>query len=464
MNKKYSIFMAAMCGVLTFTGCSGQTNTASEAVTQEENTAAVVESTEQKDEEAPRELVYEENEKLAAAVDAVAYSYVQSSLATDNNKVVPGAQVLVLKDGKIVLKKAYGVQQAFDWTSGEGVLLENTVPMQTTTMIDLASCTKISATTQAVMKLVTEGKLDVKEKVVTYLPEFGQNGKENVTVEDLLTHTSGLPQWRPMFLYCDTKEEVLDYICNTSLMFEPGEYYYSDLGFLTLGFLVEKVSGQSLDAYVKTNIYEPLGMVKTGYLPLENGIAKEEIAASSFGNPYEYCMVDEKNYPDFGYDCTEDKEAFAAFDGWRNYTLIGEVNDGNAGMGCKGVAGHAGVFSNVEELAILYQALLDGGSYNGVELYSPEVLAQFTTDRMSEGQGCYGFATGSSWMTALSDTAFGHNGFTGQYITVDPQNQIVTILLTNKMNAGLTEEHMYNNLTDFAKAFNNAVHNEYVAE
>ena len=247
-------------------------------------------------------------------------------------------------------------------------------------------------------------------------------------------------------------------------MFEPGEYYYSDLGFLTLGFLVEKVSGQSLDAYVKTNIYEPLGMVKTGYLPLENGIAKEEIAASSFGNPYEYCMVDEENYPDFGYDCTEDKEAFAAFDGWRNYTLIGEVNDGNAGMGCKGVAGHAGVFSNVEELAILYQALLDGGSYNGVELYSPEVLAQFTTDRMSEGQGCYGFATGSSWMIALSDTAFGHNGFTGQYITVDPKNQIVTILLTNKMNAGLTEEHMYNNLTDFAKAFNNAVHNEYVAE
>ena len=266
MNKKYSIFMAAMCGVLTFTGCSGQTNT-SEAVTQEENTAAVVESTEQKDEEAPSGLVYEENEKLAAAVDAVAYSYVQSSLATDNNKVVPGAQVLVLKDGKIVLKKAYGVQQAFDWTSGEGVLLENTVPMQTTTMIDLASCTKISATTQAVMKLVTEGKLDVKEKVATYLPEFGQNGKENVTVEELLTHTSGLPQWRPMFLYCDTKEEVLDYICNTSLMFEPGEYYYSDLGFLTLGFLVEKVSGQSLDAYVKTNIYEPLGMVKTGYLP-----------------------------------------------------------------------------------------------------------------------------------------------------------------------------------------------------
>ena len=144
--------------------------------------------------------------------------------------------MLVLKDGKIVLKKAYGVQQAFDWTSGEGVLLENTVPMQTTTMIDLASCTKISATTQAVMKLVTEGKLDVKEKVATYLPEFGQNGKENVTVEELLTHTSGLPQWRPMFLYCDTKEEVLDYICNTSLMFEPGEYYYSDFGFFTSGF------------------------------------------------------------------------------------------------------------------------------------------------------------------------------------------------------------------------------------
>ena len=110
--------------------------------------------------------------------------------------------------------------------------------------------------------------------------------------------------------------------------------------------------------YVKTNIYEPLGMVKTGYLPLENGIEKEEIAVSSFGNPYEYCMVDEKNNPGFGYDCTEDKEAFEVFEGWRHNTLQGEVNDGNAAMGCQGVAGHAGVFSNVEELAVLYQTLL----------------------------------------------------------------------------------------------------------
>ena len=112
----------------------------------------------------------------------------------------------------------------------------------------------------------------------------------------------------------------------------------------------------------------------------------------------------------------------------------------------------------------MYQTLLNGGTYNGVEIYSPEVLDQFTVDRMEEGKSCYGFATGSSWMKALSDTAFGHNGFTGQYITVDPENQIVTILLTNKMNAGLTDQNAYNNLTDFAKAFNHAVHNEYIAE
>lgn len=453
MKRRGRMIALAMCGAMIFAGCSGQTE---KKVENQEKTDSGKETS--------GELVYEENEKLAAAVDAVAYSYVQSVLASENNKVVPGAEMLVLKDGKIVLKKAYGVQQAFDWSSGEGKLLENPVPMETDTLIDLASCTKISATTQAVMKLVTEGRLDVKEKVASYLPEFAQNGKENVTVEELLTHTSGLPQWRPMFLYCDTKEEVLEYICSTGLMFEPGEYYYSDLGFMTLGFLVEKISGQDLDEYVKTNIYEPLGMEKTGYLPLENGIEKEKIAVSSFGNPYEYCMVDEENNPGFGYDCTEDQEAFEVFEGWRHNTLQGEVNDGNAAMGCQGVAGHAGVFSNVEELAVLYQTLLNGGTYNGVEIYSPEVLDQFTVDRMEEGKSCYGFATGSSWMKALSDTAFGHNGFTGQYITVDPENQIVTILLTNKMNAGLTDQNAYNNLTDFAKAFNHAVHNEYIAE
>ena len=171
MKRRGRMIALAMCGAMIFSGCSGQTE---KKVENQEKTDSGKETS--------GELVYEENEKLAAAADAVAYSYVQSVLASENNKVVPGAEMLVLKDGKIVLKKAYGVQQAFDWSSGEGKLLENPVPMETDTLIDLASCTTISATTQAVMKLVTEGRLDVKEKVASYLPEFAQNGKENVTV------------------------------------------------------------------------------------------------------------------------------------------------------------------------------------------------------------------------------------------------------------------------------------------
>ena len=130
-----------------------------------------------------------------------------------------------------------------------------------------------------------------------------------------------------------------------------------------------------LDTVDSTNIYcKKLG---------ENGFTKDQIAATSLGNPYEYRMVDEINYPGVGYDCTDDADAFAAFDGWRNYTLIGEVNDGNAAMGGQGVAGHAGLFSTAKDLAILLQTMLNGGEYNGVRLYSEETVELFTTKHTS---------------------------------------------------------------------------------
>ena len=185
------------------------------------------------------ELVYEENETGSGSGCSSLFLCAECAWRQKIIRLCPGRDAC-FKGRKIVLKKAYGVQQAFDWSSGKESFWKILFRWRQNTLIDLASCTKISATTQAVMKLVTEGRLDVKEKVASYLPEFAQNGKENVTVEELLTHTSGLPQWRPMFLYCDTKEEVLEYICSTGLMFEPGEYYYSDLGFMTLGFLVER--------------------------------------------------------------------------------------------------------------------------------------------------------------------------------------------------------------------------------
>ena len=111
------------------------------------------------------------------------------------------------------------------------------------------------ATTQSIMKLYSEGKIDLNATVASYIPEFAKNGKENVTVHQLLTHTSGLPQWKAMFLYIEKdKAKVLDYICNCELMFAPGEEKYSDLGFQMLGFLVERITGRSMDEYVKNEI------------------------------------------------------------------------------------------------------------------------------------------------------------------------------------------------------------------
>ena len=152
----------------------------------------------------------------------------------------PGATIVVARGGKIVYEKAYGYAMLNDM----GVRLDDPRPMQMDTMFDMASCTKIMATTQSIMKLYSEGKIDLNATVASYIPEFAKNGKENVTVHQLLTHTSGLPQWKAMFLYIEKdKAKVLDYICNCELMFAPGEEKYSDLGFQMLGFLVERITG-----------------------------------------------------------------------------------------------------------------------------------------------------------------------------------------------------------------------------
>lgn len=154
---------------------------------------------------------------------------------------------------------------------------------------------------------------------------------------------------------------------------KKGEYKYSDFGFITLGYIVENVIGMTLDKYVEEDIYKPL----------DHDIDKGKIAATSFGNSFEYRMVNETDYPDFGYDTTADQEAFKRFDGWR-YTLIGEVNEGNTGMASDGIAGHAGLYSNVRDLAILSQMMLNGGEYNGARLYDQQTIDKFTTNYLGE--------------------------------------------------------------------------------
>lgn len=372
-----------------------------------------------------------------------------------------GAVVLAIKDGEVILEKAYGYAHYYDAAEGSDYanpVYEKTAEprlMTEDTMFDLASVTKVMATTQTIMILVDRGMLDVNDKVSKYWPEFTGDGKENITVAQLLTHSSGLPQWEATFLYCDTHEEQMEYIEGLKIVPEyrtdGGEPKYSDFSFMTLAFMAEKITGVPMEDFVQENIYKPLGMTRTTYNPLDNGFTKEDCAATSLGNPYEYRMVDEVNWPKVGYDCKKDAEAFEAFTGWRNYTLIGEVNDGNCGMGGGGIAGHAGLFSTASDLGILLQCMLDGGKYidadgNEAQLYSEETVKLFTTKHtcyaenhggtLSEEFG-YGFKLDQSWMgKSATENVFGHDGFTGTTVFADPDNDYIFVCLTNKMQAG----------------------------
>ncbi|WP_245799307.1 serine hydrolase [Virgibacillus siamensis] len=344
----------------------------------------------------------------------------------------PGAVVLVAKDHKIVKESAYGYAYKYDM----GELLEKPRKMKRKTMFDLASVTKVMGTTQGIMKLVSEGKLSVHDKAARYIPDFAQNGKENVTIADLLTHTSGLTPWKPTYLYADNSEEVLAFINNLPLEYETGtDRRYSDFSFMTLGFIIEKVTGKQLDKYLETEIYEPLKMRSTMFTPPDS--LNKKIAATSWGNPYEYKMIDD---PNFGYYIEDDPDLFK---GWRDDTVIGEVSDGNSYYANGGVAGHAGLFSNAHDLAVLGQAMLNGGSYGKVNLYDEEVLDTFTQPQRF-GQG-YGWELNKSWYMGdlHSDETFGHTGFTGTQVVFDPINNLQIIVLTNKQNNGQLESGSY---------------------
>lgn len=342
--------------------------------------------------------------------------------------ITPGAVVLVAKDNKIVKETAYGYAYKYDM----GSLLDNPRLMTESTIFDLASITKVMGTTQGIMKLVSEGKLSVDDKVAKYIPEFAANGKGHITIKDLLTHTSGLMAWQPTYLHTQNSQGVLDYINELPLEYPTGtKRVYSDFSFMTLGFIIEEVTNERLDEYLEKNIYAPLHMDDTMFTPPDD--LKSRIAATSWGNPFEYKMIDD---PNFGYYVEGDADDFCC---WREYTLVGEVNDGNSYYANGGVAGHAGLFSTARDLAVLGQTMLNGGGYDTKELYDKEVVDTFTAAQRF-GQG-YGWERNGSYMGHLhSNDTFGHTGFTGTQVIFDPIENLQIIVLTNKQNNGPRED------------------------
>lgn len=410
--------------------CSNQNKETNKETKQETNQ---VESVEEKDKDSKESKVDEIVEKAI------------------EDQIIPGAVILATKNDEIIFEKAYGYAQlndAEDFTEidkPKAVKLDKPREMKEDTLFDLASVTKVASTTQAIMKLSYENKINLDDLVTKYIPDFGKNGKDSITIKELLTHTSGMPQWTPSFLYVNNdRQKLLEYINDLEPIFEKGDFKYSDFGFMTLGYIIEEVSGKTLDQYVEEEIYKPIGMENTFYKPLEHGVLKEQIAATSLGNPFEYRMVDEINYPEFGYDTTKDQEAFKKFDGWRKYTLVGEVNDGNTGMASNGIAGHAGLYSNVKDLSILTRMMLNGGEINGVKLYDQDTINEFTTNYLKENNRGYGFELNSSYMGDDVENAYGHNGFTGTHIVINPEKNMSFVILTNKQNLGLNEEGSYN--------------------
>jgi uncharacterized protein YbbC (DUF1343 family)/CubicO group peptidase (beta-lactamase class C family) len=298
---------------------------------------------------------------------------------------VPGAVVAVVRGGRVVLAKAYGLRSKDP----------DERPMRVDTVFDLASLTKVVATTPSVMLLVEQGKIKLTDPVAKYLPAFAQNGKDRITVENLLLHTGGLVPDNPIGDYKGGRAAALARIDALAPQSEPGErFLYSDVGFIVLGELVEAVSGQRLDVFAREHFYDPLGMRDTTFNP---GPALAARAAP-----------------------TERRDGVM---------LQGEVHDPRAHL-LGGVAGHAGLFSTAADLATYADMLLHGGRRKDTQ-----ILAEPTLLRMAEPHELPGGARrtlGWDVQTALSN-GYGHTGFTGTSLWVDPTSDTAVIVLTSRL-------------------------------
>ncbi|MBN1447973.1 MAG: serine hydrolase, partial [Bacteroidetes bacterium] len=307
----------------------------------------------------------------------------------------PGAQLAVIRDDRVVYERSYG-RHTYDPSS----------PLvDAETLYDLASLTKVVGTTAAAMKLYEEGRLHLDSTVTSYLPEFGNNGKEGITIRQLLTHSSGLSPYHLFYLVTDREEAVLDSIYRSVPRYAPGSRtVYSDLGMIVLAKVIERVTGSTLDRYLAEELYAPLGMTHTMFRPPDS--LRPRIA------PTERDTV------------------------WRKRLVHGEVHDETAAI-LGGVAGHAGLFSTARDLSRYVRMLMNGGSFEGRELLLPSTVALFTTRQSNTGTRALGWDTrsvsGSSSGHYFSMKSYGHTGFTGTSIWIDPVEHVAVVFLTNRV-------------------------------
>jgi len=379
--------------------------------------------------------------KLAESVDSILQSAV-------NNKLIPGAVIEIKKDNNIIYRKAFGFAERNDDNNKP---LVHPVPMTTDCMFDIASLTKVVGTTTSIMLLVDRGLIKVDDPVGKYIPAFNTGDKTQITIRNLLTHTAGLITWYPLYYRAHNKQEVYKLIDELPLAFPVSRSrHYSDLGFILLGEIIEKVSGMPLDLFDKKNIFVPLGMHHTTYNPLASGFTK--FAATSHGNPYETRMVHDTSLGFVFSEIEPDQ-----WNGWRTYTLRGEVNDGNAWYALQGVSGHAGLFSTIDDLQKLVDMLINRGKAGGKQFISEKTIQQFLTqDEFKNGLG-WMMDPGESFIKGGPEGTFGHTGFTGTSIAVVPSLKVSIILLINRQNMGLLPTEYYYNPNSLRKEIFEAI-------
>jgi len=351
----------------------------------------------------------------------------------------PGAAALVCRCGAVAGWLAVGAAE----------LEPNPRPMAPDTLFDLASVTKVVAGTSAALFLLDTGAICLDDPLARFLPAFATTDKRGITLRQVLTHSSGLPPWIPCYCTAANLHQTVSAIAQTDMDAAPGsQSRYSDAGMILVQAVAVAVAGESLPVLLKRVLFDPLGMRDTGYLP--EGEQRTRSAATEHGNAHETAMV---------------ARAGLTFDRWRTEVLVGEVHDGNAHYALEGVSTHAGLFSTIGDLARFTQLWLGRGAWQGWRVFSEPAVAEATRSPTSGLQQSFGLGwrlaprtevskaplTESTltqavfppepeagpaphWMGDLrSEHAFGHTGFTGTSILIDPLYDLAMILLTNRV-------------------------------
>ncbi len=420
-------------------------------------------------------------------------------IETDIANGFTSAQLAIIRNGRLVYENAWGLTNSYapdgtrlteagtgnagnsatpapDGTNGNpdaGTI--PTTPVTTDTLYDLASVTKMFTANYAIQKLVTDGKLDLDAKITEFLGEGFvtetiempaearpdptapapaldtiKRWKSELTIRDILRHQGGFPadpKYCAPKLYREnmaqedfpenplfagngadeaTKRATVEMICRTPLEYEPGtKTVYSDADYMILGLVVEKITGEGLDVWLEKTFYGPLGLGHICFNPLKHGFSANDCAATELNGNTRDGLLD--------------------FKGYRTYTLQGEVHDEKAWYSMGGVSGHAGLFSNATDLAKLATVMLSGG-YGEHGFFSRNVIDVFTAPKSEAaanwGLGWYRQGAGQrAWLfgTQAGDGTFGHQGWTGTMVMIDPERQLVIAYLTNKKNSPVTD-------------------------